>query len=637
MNINDLKHVTGIGDKLSEKILDNVGGEENLTQIIKNKDLDKLSSIEGISQRKAIKIMNALLGNPQEKFLKNERAIVLYDDIINKILELSNTDYSRNRIRLLAPTTNVENINKHLDFVMDAKDFVNSLPINTLRGHMKKLHESEDVKSSFDSSKLIIVESYEDRDYLVKLGLNKYYSISVADNSLSFQEEIYGYELVYYVYREGFIDFGDMSNLLMVSIDSPIYEIVPDIIIDYFKVNKELYYNVFKVREILNYDSVCGDINGLLDLVDCDDDVYNVNISEIVSNIKHDMDEELKNNIKNIDIAGDEVLDLLNNDFPPKLEEIFTTIMSKANEKLREKTKINFDPYIKKYPIEIDETEIQRAEQEQNKIKENNTHDKKTKIAAQLEQIKKTAEQELKETMQIDYKLTLGTFAKKYQLNKPKITENIKITNAIHLDLALEENIQKITYHLTPQENISLLTGANSGGKTTLLETIGQISIMTQMGLPVPAEQAEIKILDEIYYFTKQRSLDAGAFETFLNTFIPITTTETEKLVLLDELEGITELEASVKIISSFIEMLKRTKSYGIIVTHMAKELSRYTKIRIDGIEAKGLDENYNLIVDRTPKMNTLARSTPELILKRIYENSQGKLKEIYGEILEKF
>lgn len=637
MNIDDLKHITGIGDKLSEKILDNVGGEENLTQIIKNKDLDKLSNIDGISQKKAIKIMNALLGNPQEKFLKNERAQVLYDEIIEKMLNLSNTNYSRNRIRLLSPTTNVENINKHLDFVMESKDFVENLPIGQIRRHMKKLSEPDDVKSSYDSSKLIVVESYEDRDYLVKLGLNKYFSISVADNSLSFQEEVFGYELVYYVYREGFIDFGDMSNLLMVSIDSPVYEIVPDIVIDYFKVNRELYYNVFKIRSILGYDSVCGDIDGLLDLVDCDDDFYNVNISEIVSNIKHDMDEELKNNIKNIDIAGDEVLDLLNNDLPPKLEEIFNNIMNKANEKLKEKTKINFDPYIKKYPIEIDETEIKRAEQEQNKIKENNTHDKKTKIASQLEQIKKTAEEELKETIQLDYKITLGTFAKKYHLNKPKITENIKITNAIHLDLALEKNIQKITYQLTPKENIALLTGANSGGKTTLLETIGQINIMTQMGLPVPAEQAEIKILDEIYYFTKQRSLDAGAFETFLNTFIPITTTETEKLVLLDELEGITELDASVKIISSFIEMLKKTKSYGIIVTHMAKELSRYTKIRIDGIEAKGLDKNYNLIVDRTPKMNTLARSTPELILKRIYENSQGKLKEIYGEILEKF
>ena len=69
----------------------------------------------------------------------------------------------------------------------------------------------------------------------------------------------------------------------------------------------------------------------------------------------------------------------------------------------------------------------------------------------------------------------------------------------------------------------------------------------------------------------------------------------------------------------------------------MAKELINYTDIRVDGIEAKGLDENYELIVDRTPKMNYLARSTPELILKRIYENSNGCLKEVYGEILKKF
>ena len=35
--------------------------------------------------------------------------------------------------------------------------------------------------------------------------------------------------------------------------------------------------------------------------------------------------------------------------------------------------------------------------------------------------------------------------------------------------------------------------------------------------------------------------------------------------------------------------------------------------------------------------MHYLARSTPELILKRIYENSKGNLKEVYGEILKKF
>ncbi len=69
----------------------------------------------------------------------------------------------------------------------------------------------------------------------------------------------------------------------------------------------------------------------------------------------------------------------------------------------------------------------------------------------------------------------------------------------------------------------------------------------------------------------------------------------------------------------------------------MAQEIMKYTQVRVDGIEAKGLDENYNLLVDRTPRMNYLAKSTPELILQMIYEKSDGRLREIYGQMLEKF
>ena len=160
---------------------------------------------------------------------------------------------------------------------------------------------------------------------------------------------------------------------------------------------------------------------------------------------------------------------------------------------------------------------------------------------------------------------------------------------------------------------------------------------MAQMGLPVCAEEATVKLIDEVYFFSKKRSLDAGAFESFLNTFMPVVITDTHKLVLLDELEAITELEAAVKIIASFIDLIKDSNSYAVIVTHMAPEIMKYIQIRVDGIEAKGLDDNYNLIVDRTPKMNYLAKSTPELILRMIYQKSDGKLKDIYGQILEKF
>jgi dsDNA-specific endonuclease/ATPase MutS2 len=184
---------------------------------------------------------------------------------------------------------------------------------------------------------------------------------------------------------------------------------------------------------------------------------------------------------------------------------------------------------------------------------------------------------------------------------------------------------------------VALLTGANSGGKTTLLETLAQISIMSQMGLPVCAREAQVKLVDELYFFSKKRSLDAGAFESFLSTFMPIVVREEDKLILLDELEAITELEAAVKIISSFINFIQDSESFAVIVTHMAREILKNTAVRVDGIEAQGLDEEYNLIVDRTPRMNYFARSTPELIMRMVYEKSNGKLRDIYGKMLERF
>ena len=86
-----------------------------------------------------------------------------------------------------------------------------------------------------------------------------------------------------------------------------------------------------------------------------------------------------------------------------------------------------------------------------------------------------------------------------------KYLDEIKLKGALHLELALKKDkdyIQKVDYQLTRNENIALLTGANSGGKTTLLETLTQISIMAQMGLPVSADKAEIKIVDEIHIAT---------------------------------------------------------------------------------------------------------------------------------------
>ncbi|MCQ2970487.1 DNA mismatch repair protein, MutS family [Methanobrevibacter gottschalkii] len=634
-----LQNIKGIGDKISEKIIKSVGGEKELQKIVDNADVEKITNIDGISQRKAIDIMNQLLNNPKSEFIKSDRAMEIYEDIINKILAYSNTSYSKNRILLLSPSKDIKKINSQLDFVMDAKEHVSKLPIIKLKGLMKNLKEVEEVKTEYDPSKVILVESEEDNSYLTDLGLNQYYPIITASDSPLLQEEMMNYDLVFYVYSQGILDFEGMPNLIMINIEDNDYEIVPEKIINFFIQNKDLFTRVHEIQKIRNKDSVLGEIVPIIDELNIIDK-REVNIEKLVYSLKEDMDNELEKSIKQIDLEGNEILNLLNNNFPPKISKIFDDIINKRKDIIREKTGLSFDPFLRTYPIEIDDAEIQRITLEQSSKKENDIFDIKRSAAIELNSIKKKAIEEVEDAIKFDYEFSLGSFAYEYDLCRPKFSEEIQLTGALHLELALKKDkefIQKINYQLTQKENISLLTGANSGGKTTLLETLTQISIMAQMGLPVCADNVQIKLFDEIYHFSKKRSLDAGAFESFLNVFIPIVTTNSEKLVLLDELEGITELDAAVKIISTFIDMIKESNSYGVIVTHMARELMNYTDIRVDGIEAKGLDEKYNLIVDRTPRMNFLAKSTPELILKRIYEKSDDNLKAVYSRILEKF
>ncbi len=326
-----LQNIRGVGDKISEKIINRVGGEDELQRIVDNVDVEKIANIEGISQRKAIEIMNQLLNNPEYEFIKSDRAMELYDDIINKILAYSNTSYSKNRILLLSPSKDIDKINSRLDFVMNAKEHVSQLPIIKLRGLMKNLKEVEEAKPEYDPSKAIIVESEEDNSYLTDLGLNQYYPIITASDSPLLKEEMMNYDLVFYVYSQGILDFEGMPNLIMINIEENDYEIIPEKIINFFIQNKDLFSRVHEIQKIRNRESVLGEIIPIINELNIIDK-REVDIEKLVFSLKDEMDEELENSIKHVDLEGDEILNLLNNNFPPKISKIFDDIISKRKE-----------------------------------------------------------------------------------------------------------------------------------------------------------------------------------------------------------------------------------------------------------------------------------------------------------------
>jgi DNA mismatch repair protein MutS2 len=630
----DIRNIKGIGDRLRDKIISKLGGEEEFFKAVENFEVDRIADIDGVSQRRAIEIINAVLGNPTQEFLKTERASQIYDDIVNRILQFASTQYGKNRILLSTPGKDEIKITENMVFVMKAKETVSHLPLDEMRKLLKKIDPTGDPKPKYNPSRAILVESQEDYHRLMDMGLNSYCPIITGDEI----ENLEDFELIVYLYSDGMIELGDAFNVTMVSHDSLDFEIVPDVVLLYFKKNYDLLGNVLKIKEILGRNSVIREILEVLDSLessDVDEEIFD----DAVEAAKKKADLKLKQSIKTVDLKGDEVLDLLNEEMPHKIQIIFDEVIKEARDEVKEKTGCSFDPFIPKYPVEIDENELKRIKRQEIAKKQVNAFENKVKAAATLSKRKKEVEAEIREILLFDYEFALGCFAYYYDLNPPEIGDGFSFKEGIHLNLALENdlNLQKIDYKLESPDNVVLLTGANSGGKTTLLETLAQISIMAQMGLPVCAKKARIKLVDEVYFFSKKHSLDAGAFESFLRTFMPIVTRETDKIILLDELEAITELEAAVKIIASFMDFIKDSNSYAVIVTHMAREILKYTNVRVDGIEAQGLDDEYNLIVDRTPRMNYFAKSTPELILKRMYQKSDGKLRDIYGQMLEKF
>lgn len=267
----------------------------------------------------------------------------------------------------------------------------------------------------------------------------------------------------------------------------------------------------------------------------------------------------------------------------------------------------------------VDERELKVLETNYHAGQEESLYDKKVLIAKEWEPIIVQLPEIIEELYHYDLLVALRDFIHAYDLSKPVIVDQgIAFVYGKNMNI---DNATPIEYHIGVDQQVAIVTGANSGGKTTLLELLGQIQILTHMGLYVPAKEAEVGLVDELYYFSKNKgSLNAGAFETLLEQFSKITLDDSKKLILADEIESVTEPDVAAKIIKGIISHLLSSKhNILVLVTHMGRELHELeVQGRFDGIEAKGLDKDLNLVVDRNPVIGRIARSTPQLIIERL-------------------
>ncbi|MGM0606740.1 MAG: DNA mismatch repair protein [Halobacteriota archaeon] len=247
----------------------------------------------------------------------------------------------------------------------------------------------------------------------------------------------------------------------------------------------------------------------------------------------------------------------------------------------------------------------------------------------------------------VAFELSLGRFAADYDLTRPEFVEDgVAVVDA--RNLFLDGDVQPITYGIGTHEitvkddrtppsgdRVSVLTGANSGGKTTLLETLCQVSLLATMGMPVPADRAEVGAFETIVFHRRHASFNAGVLESTLKSIVPPLADDRRTLMLVDEFEAITEPGRAADLLNGLVELTVDRNALGVYVTHLADDLSPLPEpARIDGIFAEGLTQDLQLRVDYQPRFGTIGKSTPEFIVSRLVANARDRAERAGFEAL---
>ncbi len=370
-------------------------------------------------------------------------------------------------------------------------------------------------------------------------------------------------------------------------------------------------FKILKQIDNSEIQEIVGELNPLLELIG----IRNVDklTREQIEESLIDINEEISESVKELNISGENLFKMLNdNKLPEDLEKIINVCVKKTNIPVH-----LFDAGI---PVKINEVELENFLKLQDANEHTDFAEKIKKNSRILKEIPEKLERLSALLLVYDFVAGISKFISDLQ-NWPVLSGEFRIENAKNLFL---DNPQPVSFYLNSSERCSILTGANSGGKTTLIEHIIQIISLFNLGLPIDGI-VQAPLFSEVYYFAKNKgSASKGAFETLLTQMSKINPGR-HTLILADEIEAVTEPGVAGKIISATCKYFIQKDCFLIIATHLGYEIKDILPecSRIDGIEAKGLDENNELIVNHNPVLGRLANSTPELIVEKMAKSGE--------------
>ena len=203
----------------------------------------------------------------------------------------------------------------------------------------------------------------------------------------------------------------------------------------------------------------------------------------------------------------------------------------------------------------------------------------------------------------LDLALARAIYAMKHDLTKPEITEEHVIAFEDGRNLQVEDIIREKgqTYcpiSLSLADGVTMITGANMGGKTISLKLAGQIPILAQYGFFVPAKHAKIGLSNYMQILIgDSQSVERGlsSFGSEMEELKEILDKGQERsLILIDEIASGTNPTEGTALTKSLVDYLIEKPYISLITTHFESVTERED---IVNMQVRGLaDCNFTLL-----------------------------------------
>jgi len=141
------------------------------------------------------------------------------------------------------------------------------------------------------------------------------------------------------------------------------------------------------------------------------------------------------------------------------------------------------------------------------------------------------------------------------------------------LILQREDRVVPITLRMGDGVRVLIMSGANAGGKTVALKTLGLLTLMAQTGLPIPvAEGSHVGVFQDIFAVIGDEQNIEENLSTFSSHLLHVNQILEQagpgSLILLDELGVGTDAQEGCALAMGFLDRFRESGASVVVTTH---------------------------------------------------------------------